>query len=243
MANTSKVNRTKPSQTSANQDAPNRGTAYGEQMVNLYGVDRSNLCDEGSYFVVTNATFGTGIVTPATGPVAYSDTAPFFLLNNTDTASGTNKNVTLDYLKLICTVSGTAGTSIHYVLRIDNSVARYTSGATTLGTIANCNMNSSVATVCTAYCGAITVAAATANVRTLGNGIFKTGIPIVGDTYVLTFGVGQNGVGSSVATIAAVMYGTSPIVIGPGQCFLLHLWLPAQTGASSYEIEVAWWER
>jgi hypothetical protein len=85
--------------------------------------------------------------------------------------------------------------------------------------------------------------AASTSARLLGGGVWKISIPVVGDTYTACFGNLQFPMGSSIATIANNAYNHPPVVIGPQQCFLFYLWLPSQSGATSYEIEMGWWER
>lgn len=240
MANTAKVNINKPTVSAANTDVPIRGSKYGEQLQVPLSDSRQALADEGSYYVVSNQTPGTGLATTATAS-AVLDVSPYFMLLNNDAAGG--KNVYLDYLKLICTVSGAAATSVRYTVKVDNGVGRYTSGSSLTALPQNVNMNSSGVTVCLAYAGPLVAAAATAAVRVLGSGAFRTGVPVIGDTYILNFGTPGIGVGSGVATINNVIFNHPPVIIGPQQTFLLHLWLPAQSVASNYEIEVGWWER
>lgn len=240
MANTSKVNTAKPTAYAENADVPDRGSKYGEKGVLPYGSGLHNVADEGSYFVVTNPAPGTGLATVA-APTALADVSPFFMLLNNAAAGG--KRVYMDYIKLLVTAAGTAGASLHYNVKIDNGVGRYTSGTTLTSTPQNVNMDSAVATACLAYGGPLVAAAATAAARLLGGGLFKVSIPVVGDNYILTFGCPAGGVGSGVATIANAILNHPPVVIGPQQSFFLHLWLPSQSAASSYEIEVGWWER
>jgi len=240
MANTSKVNVALPTATGSNVDVANRSGRYGDQFVAPIGAGRTNVCDEGSYFVVTNPTPGTGLATIAT-LTALADTSPFFMLINNASAGG--KRVYMDYIKLLVTDAGTAGASLHYNVKIDNGVGRYTSGSALTSTPQNCNMDSSVATGCLAYGGPLVAAAATAAARLLGGGLFKVSIPVVGDNYILTFGCPASGVGQGVATIANAVLNHAPVVIGPQQSFFFHIWLPSQSAASSYEIEVGWWER
>ena len=242
MSSSSKVNVTLPSASGANIDVANRGGRYGDQYVMPVATGVVNLCEEGSYFTVINPTPGTGLATVgSTGCQSLSDLVTFFMLINNDVVGG--KNLYLDYLKLICTVAGTAGASLHYTTKIDNGVGRYSSGTTLTSTPVNCNMNSSRTTVTLAYAGPVVTLAATASVRILSNGVLKTGIPVIGDTYILDFGAKAIGVGSAVATINSVIFNHPPMVLGPQQSFFLHLWLPSQSAASSYELEVGWWER
>lgn len=240
MANTNKVARVLPTLTVDGIEVANRGGRYGENYVIPLFSPRIGLADEGSYFVAMNPTPGTGLATIA-APTTLVDTSPFLMLLNNDVAG--QKRAYLDFIKLIVTAAGTAGASLKYNCKIDNGVGRYTSGATLTAAPVNVNMDSSVAAVCAVKGGPLVAAAATAAVRLLGGGVFKTGIPVIGDTYILTFGASEGGVGSAVATINSVIFNHPPVVIGPQQTFLFHLWLPSQSGASSYEVEMGWVER
>lgn len=230
---------------SAYQDSVNgamRAGRYGEPIVQaLQGGKVSALAEEGSYFVTRNATTGTGIASTA-NVTAFSATSPFLYLYN----GSTTKSVTLDYLKLQVTAAGTNGTALWYQMNIDN-IARWTSGGTALGTPACTNMSTTTASGVTGYAGAIVAPAASAYVRALAGGAIRLVIPVVGDQYLFTFGSSAPGPIGTLAlagtAIASWHSPAPPVVLGPGHTFLLYLWLPSQSGASSYEYEVGFWER
>ena len=235
-----KVGRALPTPVADGLSVDARFGRYGESLnipllTPLHGVS-----DEGSYYVLTNPTPGTGIATLA-APTAWVATSPYILVKNNDVAGG--RRVYFHYIKLICTNAGTGGASLHYDVYVD-STNRYTSGnglATT--SPINVNMDSSNSSVTQCYAGPLVATAASASVRRLGGGVFKTGIPVVGDTYALYFGCDSVAVGSAVATINNVAFNHPPVIIGPQSCMLFYLWLPSQSGATSYEIEMGMWER
>ena len=238
MANTSKVNPTPPTPSSANQDVPNRGSVYGEQFVYPIGHGRVHLADEGSYFVATNPTPGTGIATIA-ALSAFAATSPFFMLVNTSTT----KKVYLDFIQLGVTVVGTSAASLSHLLVIDNGIGRYTSGGSSL-TPKNVNMLSDTVSLCSVYCGALVAGAASGLVRQLGGGSFRPAAPQVGDSYTVTFGCPESNFGQIVTdAIIRVVVNHSPVVVGPQQTFLYYIWLASQSAASNFEIEAGWWER
>jgi hypothetical protein len=143
------------------------------------------------------------------------------------------------------TAAGTGGASIHYNMVIDN-INRYTSGsglAAIPQSPVNVNMDSSNTSITQCYAGPLVAAAASASARLLGGGVWKVTIPVVGDTYTALFGSDSFSIGSSVATISNNVYCHPPVIIGPQSTFLFYLWLPSQSGATSYEIEVGFWER
>jgi len=235
------VNRALPSGYAENAEAAPRFGRYGEQYVHPVGKGGAyQAADEGCYFIAHNPTSGTGLATQA-APTARTATKPFIMLMNQDTVGG--KRVYLDYLKLTVTAAGTAGASLHIDLGVDNGIGRYSSAASMTAAPTNVNMDSNVHSVCLAYGGPIVATAETASYRGLGTWVPKISIPVVGDVYMMTFGRQEVGVGSGVATIAQNCCGFHPVIIGPQQTFLVYLWLPSQSAASSYEVEMGWYER
>jgi hypothetical protein len=237
-----KVGRALPTPVTDGLSTDARFGRYGENLNIPLLTPLHGVADEGSYYILTNPTPGTGIATLA-APTAYVVTSPYVLVKNNDVPTG--KRVYFHYIKLITTSAGTGGASLHYNIVIDN-IARYTSGsglATIPALPVNVNMDSSNTSITQCYAGPLVAAAAGTSARLLGGGIFKTGIPIVGDTYIANFGAESFNVGSAVATINSVVFQHPPVIIGPQSCLLFYLWLPSQSGATSYEIEAGWWER
>jgi len=234
------VRRALPSVNAEGAEITPRYGRYGEQYT--YPVGKGGVyqaADEGCYFIAHNPTSGTGLATTA-APTARTATKPFIMLMNQDSVGG--KRVYLDYIKFIVTAAGTAGASLHIDFGIDNGVGRYTSGAAMTAVPTNVNMDSNIASVCNALGGPITATAETAAYRGLGTWVPKISIPVVGDHYIMTFG-NINSIGLGVATIASNICGFHPVVIGPQQTFLVYPWLPSQSAASSYEVEMGWYER
>lgn len=199
---------------------------------------------EGSHFIARNPTPGTGIIGHA-APTTLDDTKPLLLIKNS-AALNSGINIILDYIRLRLTTAGTASTNVRFDMKVDN-INRYTSGGTTL-VPQNVNMGSIIQSVAfgSIYYGAITAPAVGNNVRTLDGMEFRPVIGVVGDTYTLNFG------GSSAPPVALITSGTTichatvnfhPVVIGPGQSFLLHQWSASQSGAITFEPTVSWFER
>lgn len=123
---------------------------------------------------------------------------------------------------------------------------RYSSGGTNLTSlITSPNMDAgSVKSNAQVYAGNLTAAAATASVRTIvGNRYMKGAIPVIGDTYTARFGSSDMSDQIGASAIVFSTNNVAPVVIGPGQCALVHLWLLTQSAASSYAPELSWWER
>lgn len=217
---------------------------YGNQIVAPLHGKQHPLADEGSYFVARNPTPGTGIATAA-APTALSDTVSFLtLFNNAAASQVPSRRIYLDYLKLIVTAAGTAGTAVNLTLKIDN-IQRFTSGGTAI-TPTNPNMDLTTASAAICNAGALTTTAASSAVRIVGHQQMRPVIPVVGDTYVFNFGGSAHAVGANIingTAPATLVFPMAPVIIGPQHTAVWSLWLPTQSAASSYEIELGYWER
>lgn len=206
-----------------------------------FATKSSTLAKDGQYFVATSPTPGTGLATIA-AQASFADTAPFILINN----AHPTKVITLDYIRLTVTAAGSSGTNISWAVKTDGvNASRYTSGGSTLSP-KNVNQSSGEASSALIYAGAVVAAAVSSSARLLGHGILRTVIPVVGDTYLWTFG-GDFGAGTGGQVIsgtapASIAVGLSPVQIGPTQWFALHIWLASQSAASSYEVEIGYIE-
>lgn len=201
----------------------------------------STLATDGQYFLATSPTPGTGIASLA-APTAFDDTKPFILINN----AHPTKNLTLDYLRLTVTAAGTGGTSINWALKVDGvNATRYTSGGSTLTPVC-VSMPSGAASSAVIKAGALVAAAVSSSARLLGHGTLRPVIPVVADTYLFVFngdfGAGLGGQAVAGTAVANVVVGHAPVILGPTQWAAFHLWLPSQSGASSYEIELGYIE-
>lgn len=226
-------------------ERPARGGRYGEMFVEQLTAKGYAIPNEGTYSVVTSPVPGTGLVTIA-APTTLTDTSPFILIQNGWSAGEQQqKRLFVDYIKLQCTAPGTGGTAIRYAIKADQaSATRYTSGGTQL-IPSNANMefgNSSRAAI---YAGAL-VATAAPQSRLLSNGLIRPVIPVIGDTYVFDFCSVTPSLGGLPPAGAAIYNAVFPVagtVIGPQQWLAFHLFLTAQSAASSYEVEIGMWER
>lgn len=220
-----------------------RMSQYNELFASLLGSGNQALADEGSYFLVANLTPGTGLATIAT-PTAFVATSPFLIIQNNEPAGG--KSIVLDFIKLVCTAPGTAGTALHATSVIDLVNSRYSSGATLIvnatgptgGQLSNPKSGVGGSTTVVAVAGPLVATAASLQARLLEpDMILKAAIPAVNDQYVIKFG------GTDLPPSAVGLIGHAPVVIDPGHAFLLHLWLPSQSAASSYELSIGGWQR
>lgn len=202
------------------------------------------MADAGDYYRAGNATIGTAISYSVV--TAWAATSAFLIMRNT--AAGGGLRVYPDYIRLLLGTAPASATAMHYAMTLDPT-NRYTSGGTVIsGT--NTNLLSSIATagVASVICGAPTIAAAGANVRTVTRGQVRSVIPVVGDQYVFQFGgLPQQGQLITNSTNPAItQISVPPVVLAPGNnhSLLLHLWFPGNvTTAAQFEIEVGFWER
>src|ERR1700687_302848 len=139
----------------AKDGVPFRTGRYQEEM-NLAMVPKSHLlADEGSYFVASNPTAGTGVasaIAPTLAPLIGSqDTKPFFCYQNTDGIGG--KRTYFDYIRFRDTATG--GSAI---------------------TPVSCSMDDGGKSVGTMSAGAVTVAT-TSTGRLMPNIQFRPVIP------------------------------------------------------------------
>lgn len=223
---------------------------YGETIIEPLWLKSARLAKEQSYFTVGNPTPGTGLATIA-ALTAVVDTSPFLIITNNNPVGG--PSVELDYLKLICTAPGTAGTALNWASKLD-SIPRYASAGSVLAGAASANPGASSPnsagvgdTSVAVYAGAlVAVAASLAGSRVLSRGVFRTAIPVIGDQFLLNFG------GHEFTSVGLAKNGTAPsdfthhhapVSIAPGGSFLLHLWLPSQSAASSFEVEAGYVKR
>lgn len=245
------VDRTKPHAELDGTDIDCRLSRYRELSVVPMVVTKHPLVDEGSYFTVNNNQ--TGLATSAT-PTAFSATNPFLLIyNGANPSDDFAARIYFDYLLLAVTAAGTAGTSVQMAITKDRG-NRYTSGGTDLTANIAPTGPSSIGTLTRVYAGNITASAATANAKTVvGNRFLKVmtaPAPTVGDQYTIRSGaaniVESIFYSNATTTLTATVNTTQnvpPIVLGPDESLLVHLWLPAQSAASSYAPEFSWWER
>lgn len=197
---------------------------------------------EGSHFIARNPTPGTGIVGHA-APTTLDDTKPLLVIKN-NAAVSSGINIILDYIRLRLTTAGTASTNVRFDIKTD-TINRYTSGGTALSPV-NVNTNSVIASNALVYYGAITAPAVGSNVRVMDGIEFRPVIGVVGDHYTLTFGSPDHPATALITSGTAICHAVAnfhPVILGPGQTFLLHQWSASQSGAITFEPTVSWIER
>lgn len=226
---------------------------YGDQSIVNVVPTKHMLADEGSYFVATNPTIGTGVAHALV--TAFSATSALFVIKNTEKASDSKaKRVYLDYLKLFGTVAPTAGNSLEFAFVVDDVPRTPTAGNVLLTTsVVNPNMDDGTLPpfqVQAFNAAALTVPVAGQSARTVGRIKIPTGINVIGDAYEIFFGgTDQAQVIPPLTAIRAAQPGrfvasAAPIAIGPQQSLVIHRWaLTEATTAPSYEYELGLFAR
>lgn len=220
------------------QDQAFRLSRYGDMFVESIFQKQMGLADEESTFATTG-TIGTGIATIA-ALTAVVDTSPFIIVQNIDQAGG--KRGYLDLLKLITTAPGTAGTKLQYAVKVGPSRAAPTGFDSAFGPATPVNVvgSSGRASILRVYAGALIAPAAAAGNRQIWGGQLKNAIPAIADQYLLSFGQVD---AAAQATQVDRVESCPAVPIDPGYSAFIHLALPSQSAASSYEVAIIHHER
>jgi hypothetical protein len=236
------VGRALPGGSSDGNQTTTRYGRFGEQFVLPTGNARHNMADEGTYFFAQNATIdaATTLAGHAAPVLADLYTKPFLYMRNNSGATSLLR-VSLDWIHIQVITAGANGTSDNWAAECDTGAARGSSG--TALTAVNPNMQSTATSACTLLGGAVSGAAATASQRKMGHGVFRPAIAITGDKYTFVFGQTptENNVVATATTHHVIPM--PPVVLGPTDQFLLHLYAPSQSAAGVYKVSMGWWER
>lgn len=194
------------------------------------------ISDTGNYFCAETQTPGTAYnLSGATQNAFLATQAIWTVTNGATAAQGTR--IYLDRAIVSLATAGTGATRTEMAIAIDD-VARYSSGGTAQ-IVKNTNMDStSLASIATVFGGDITAAAAGANVRYTARSVLSTSATAVGQGYAITFGGGfvttpENG----------RMTALPPVVVGPGDVALVHLWFPGLSAQPTGELMICWLEK
>lgn len=210
--------------------AGNRVNSYLEQLVMSPTNKEFFSAVEGSHYVASTPTPGTGIIGHA-APTTFDETKPYLILYN----GHSTKTLYPQFLHLHETVASTGGARVQFTICTDAGVRRTSAGtALTLNTT---NTNGLADGTTQGWIGAVVASAATAARKIMLNVVFRGTIDIVEDDYQIVFGA-PDGVGNSssrVATVAEVSRVVPPIAIGPGSSILLHQWAGSQSAGPTFE--------
>jgi hypothetical protein len=90
----------------------------------------------------------------------------------------------------------------------------------------------------------LTIPAAGSAARQVTQCMLRSQIPVVRDSLECYFGAVDGAGGAMGTTGGRFVANGAPVVIGPQQWAIFHVWLPSQTGTTATaEYELAWWER
>ena len=244
--------------------SPPRAGRYNEQYVLNPVPTKHLLADEGSYNVASMSPGQTSLQLGLSA--AFSATAAALLLQNTDSPGNPNaKRLYLDFIHMLVGTVPTSATSLFYATVLDskdrspNTVALAASPATATAVKAapvSANMDTNLPIVGQPYFPLSIAAGAPPAIpsagpaaRTIvGNGLLRAQIPVANDDYRIIFG----GLDPSGQLVTAAPAGASrvvephaPVVVGPGQSFILYLWGPsnATAGLALSGLDMGWWER
>ncbi len=239
------ANRALPSPINDGVNGAVRMGRRGELYTQDIGKWRYALADEGTYFSAKNNTIDPATTLAGHPAPVLADLYTKPLIHMINGAAVTSQlRAYLDFIEIEVITAGANGTSDNWAAELDTGATRYSSGTVeTLGTV-NGNMQSSNANVLVAKAGPFVAAAATANQRKLGHGVFRPSIGITGDKYTFRFGDEQNaGAGVVASAITHHVVCLPPVILGPTDQFLLHLYAPSQSAAAVYKVRCGWWER
>ena len=219
----------------------------------LVGRD-TGLADAGATFVAVTPTPGTGIVgfaTPTT--FAIGELNPLLIIINAG-----NLNIYPLYFRMLVTVAPVAGVLPYLSVFIDQLAGRTAVQATAL-TVSNTNIGSQLGVGSQAgfnpsaiksgaqiAVGVNTLTAATSQRRIVGNARMRGTLPVVSDTYGLSFGSPDPvsaGMPIEGTLILDRTINMPAIVLGPGQVMGVVYWAASNSTGVTAEIEFAYGER
>lgn len=189
----------------------------------------------GNYFVASNPTPGTGIITG--NPTTLVATTPALVVYN-----GGLLDVHLTYLRLLSTVVGGGAATKQFTHFIDSG-NRYSSGGTAL-TVKSANAtNATVTSSVVATFGVITATAASAQ-RQIGNDWFRVALAdVVGDIYEWDFGGRASSTGSTPATVCHFVHQMPAVVLPPNSSYILNIWSGTFTQGITFEVSMGFIEK
>lgn len=223
-----------------------RSDGYGNLAGNTYFNKKQALAAEGSYFITTNTTPGTGIAMNVVA--SYANTAGCFFFQNNNPPGGAT--AFLDYMKLIVTVVPGTSTSADFAIIRDVALplsVQVTTNHVSVNTPVNVNPLSPLKSGCQfAYQVGVT---ASVNVTPSGTSAIIArgnigGLPVVGDELVIDFGGDDTAMYAGSTTAGRKISVVAPVAVPPGYQAMIVPWFPSNgTTALSYEFELAHIER
>jgi hypothetical protein len=251
----------RPQQTADGSVTPNaqRMAKYNEMAVVDYYRDQYPVALEGSYFVATNPTPGTGIaITTSLTNYASGGTKPFLVVMNNNPAGG--PNLELDYIKIIQTAGQlpTTTTNVQLAVVLDTVANKSPTTAGTAIVPVNVNPASGIVSNAAVQAGAITTTADSPAARLVFHSYIEpivstTPCAVAGDTFIAKFGgnehnLGNNGYmqpnsGGTPTSVKVISDQGPPIVVAPGWAACFKIFGTGNGAAATYEFELGYRER
>jgi len=226
------------------------GLQASKKMANIWNSDHA-LADEGSFYVATSPTPGTGIATTtsviddaATASATHAQNVPVLYIQNTaDRGNDEAETIYLKYLRMIVTAAPTSATEWNASFRAD-SVARYTSGGSLIDPV-NINLASPNDSGALVRFGAVVTAdLPSSSARLVGRAMVQSSIPVVKDQWIFTFGDPSMPTNLLTATGAKnINIPMGPIIIPPGWNIAMGMWGASNAGAPAWEFELGFVKR
>ncbi len=218
-------------------------TVVAQKVQSIWNRDQGIL-DEGTAFIATNPTPGTGIAL-VSSVTAETQTSPTMLIYNGWTPTDPNaKNIYPIGLRMICTAAPTSATYWQMSVRMDvNNPLKYTSGGSVIVPVsAGVASNASKAVI---YFGAIVaLSQSLAGGRLLANQMVSPTIPVVKDVHNYEFGGGTNLPMINAPTVNSVrQVSLPPVAIPPGGWLAINTWGGSSGAAPSFEFQLDYIER
>jgi hypothetical protein len=245
------VRRLLPTRYTDGTDGPSRARLYGYgELAPPYTTTDHIMSEEGSYLLATNPTISTG-QTWVAAQTAFSDTAPNWYIYNTENPSNPGaKSIHLRFLKMISTAAATSATLIRYAAILDTVARQPTTN--NMASIAVTSPNGNVSPIITPTvlaqnsATASVVPASSSAKRLVANGTLG-GLNVVGTEFQINFGStdaggGQNGVAAETIPNRRVN-NEPPVIIGPGQSLMIHVWMAASSASFNPEWALGMWAR
>src|ERR1035437_7996656 len=165
-------------------------TSNGQKVANIWNSDHA-LVDEGSYFIATTPTAGTGVAMvtsvvddAATASSTHAQASPLLYIQNNDGIGPNGRTIYLKYIRLTQIISSqawTSATNAQFSWRRDN-VPRLTTAATVI-TPVNLNPISGGGSPASIAFGANVCALPSAAGAMVGRGQIQGTIPLPGDQW------------------------------------------------------------
>lgn len=200
-------------------------------LINVGGRDYG-LATAGNVYVATNVP-GTAIAGHAAA-TTYDHTKALLHVYN-----GGANIISPVALRLKLTAAGTAGTTVRFEQELDKGPSRWSSAGTEITPVGtNLLAPASKATI---HFGACVLSAVTGAARTVSDGLYRTVIGVVEDTYNFYWGSPAAGPQANVTTlgtaVAAIGINYPSITVNPGENFSIYQWSGSQSAAYQFEFQ------